>query len=49
MRDLRVMDSTAFSLCRDNDLNIVVFDLHEEGNIRRVVLGDSIGTLVSKG
>ncbi len=42
----RVMDSTAVSLCMENDLPIVVFDLREEGNIRRVVMGDTIGTLV---
>lgn len=46
-RNLEVMDSTAISLCRDNKLAIVVFDLKERGNIRRVVEGKSIGTLVS--
>jgi uridylate kinase len=46
-RNLKVMDSTAISLCRDNKLPIVVFDLGTRGNIRRVVQGDSIGTLVS--
>ena len=40
------MDSTAISLCRDNKLPIVVFDLTKPGNIRRVVLGEPIGTLV---
>lgn len=48
-RNLRVMDATAFSLCRDNDLPIVVFDLLREGNIARAVQGEKIGTLVSKG
>lgn len=47
-KDLKVMDSTAFSLCRDNKLNIVVFDLGVHGNIRRAVLGESIGTLVTE-
>ena len=46
-RNLKVMDSTAISLCRDNKLDIVVFDLGTRGNIRRVVQGESIGTLVS--
>jgi uridylate kinase len=46
-RDLKVMDSTAISLCRDNGLAIVVFDLRQRGNIRRVVMGDPIGTLVT--
>jgi len=43
---LRVMDATALSLCRDNDLPIVVFSLQEEGNLRRVVLGEEIGSRV---
>lgn len=47
-RDLHVMDSTAISLCRDNNLPIVVFNLHEKGNIRRAVMGDKIGTVVGK-
>jgi uridylate kinase len=46
-RDLKVMDSTAISLCRDNRLPIIVFDLRQHGNIRRVVTGEPIGTLVS--
>ena len=41
-----VMDATAVSLCMENKLPIVVFDLREEGNIRRVVTGEPIGTLV---
>ncbi len=44
---LKVMDSTALSLCMDNKLPIVVFDLGVEGNIRRVIEGCPIGTLVS--
>jgi uridylate kinase len=43
---LRIMDSTAVSLCMDNNLPIVVFDLGKRGNIRRVILGEKIGTLV---
>ena len=43
---LKVMDATAISLCMDNRLPIVVFELLEEGNIRRVVRGEPVGTLV---
>jgi uridylate kinase len=45
----QVMDATAVSLCMENKLPIIVFDLREEGNIRRVVTGDPIGTLVHGG
>ncbi len=44
---LKVMDSTAFSLCMDNKLPIIVFDLFKRGNIKRVIMGEPIGTLVS--
>jgi uridylate kinase len=44
---LQVMDSTAFSLCMDNKVPIIVFDLMAEDNIRRVVMGEPVGTLVS--
>jgi uridylate kinase len=43
---LEVMDSTATSLCMDNNLPIIVFDLTTTGNIKRVVCGEQIGTLV---
>jgi uridylate kinase len=46
-RQLKVMDATAISLCMDNKLPIVVFNLRKAGNIRRVVLGDPIGSTVS--
>jgi uridylate kinase len=46
-KGLKVMDATAISLCMDNKLPIVVFNLRQAGNIRRVVLGDPIGTTVS--
>ena len=45
-RNLKVMDSTAFSMCMDNNLPILVFDLLKEGNIKRAVLGEKIGTIV---
>ena len=44
---LKVMDSTAISLCKDNNLPIIVFNLNHHGNIRKVVLGEKIGSLVS--
>ena len=44
---LKVMDSTAISLCKDNNLPIIVFNLNQPGNIQRVVLGEKIGSLVS--
>ncbi len=47
-RGLRVMDATAVSLCMDNNLPIVVFDLMGEGNVVRAVRGERIGTLVSR-
>ena len=45
---LNVMDMTAFALCRENDLPVVVFNALAEGNIKKVVLGEKIGTRVSK-
>ncbi len=46
-KGLKVMDATAVSLCMDNKLPIVVFNLNKEGNIKRVVMGEKIGTLVT--
>jgi len=43
-----VMDSTAVTLCRDNKLPIRVFALHQRGNIKRVVMGEDVGTIVSE-
>ena len=45
-RNLKVMDSTATALCMDNNIPIIVFDLHGQGNIRRLIEGEEIGTLV---
>jgi uridylate kinase len=45
-KGLKVMDTTAISLCKDNDLPIIVFSLKERGNIRRAVLGEKVGTRV---
>lgn len=47
-RDLKVMDSTATSLCMDNNIPILVFALNETGNIKRAILGENVGTLVYK-
>ena len=46
-KNLRVMDMTAFTLCMENDLPIVVFDMNKPGNLRRVVTGEKVGTLVA--
>ena len=43
---LRVMDSTAFSLCMDNKMPVIVFDFFKPHNLRRAVLGEKVGTLV---
>ena len=44
---LKVMDSTAISLCKDNNLPIVVFNLNQRGNIKKVITGEKVGSLVS--
>jgi uridylate kinase len=44
---LKVMDTTAISLCMDNKLPIVVFNLRRDGNVRRVIMGEPVGTVVS--
>ena len=48
-RGLQVMDSAAISLCMDNKLPIIVFDLTRSGNIKRIVLGEPVGSIVSSG
>jgi uridylate kinase len=45
-QNLRVMDMTAFTLCMENNLPIIVFDMNKDGNLRRVVTGEKVGTLV---
>lgn len=45
-RDLNVMDMTAFTLCDENNLPIIVFDMNKEGNLMKLIQGDNIGTLV---
>lgn len=46
-RNLKVMDQTAFTLCKDNHKPIMVFDMHKPGNITRALLGERIGTIIS--
>jgi uridylate kinase len=46
-KQLKVMDSTAFSLCMDNKMPIIVFDLFRPHNFRRVVMGEEVGTIVT--
>jgi uridylate kinase len=46
-RQLKVMDSTAFSLCMDNKMPIIVFDFSRPHNLKRVLLGEKVGTLVT--
>ena len=46
-KNLKVMDSTAITLCMDNNLPLIVFNLKERGNLKRLVQGDKIGTLVT--
>jgi uridylate kinase len=45
-KNLRVMDMTAFTLCMENSLPILVFDMNEPGNLKRIIVGEKIGTLV---
>lgn len=45
-KNLKVMDSTAISLCRDNDLPIIVFDIKTRGSVKKAVMGEKIGTIV---
>lgn len=45
-KNLKIMDMTAFTLCMENKLPIIVFDMNEEGNLKRLVCGEKVGTLV---
>ncbi len=45
-KDLKVMDMTAFTLCKENNVPVIVFDMNTPGNLKKVVAGDEIGTLV---
>ena len=48
-KQLKVMDSTAMAMCMENDIPVIVFDLNQEGNVKRVICGETIGTLVEVG
>jgi uridylate kinase len=48
-KNLKVMDATAITLCMDNDLPIIIFNLTKKGNIKKVILGEKVGTLISGG
>ncbi len=43
---MKIMDMTAFTLCMENNVPIIVFDMNEEGNLKRLLLGEKVGTLV---
>jgi uridylate kinase len=47
-RNLKIMDQTAFTLCRENNLPIMVFDMNTPGNLKRLVSGEKIGTIIQK-
>ena len=47
-RGLSIMDLTAFTMCRENNLPVVVFDMNQKGNLKKLILGEKIGTLVKK-
>lgn len=46
-KNLNVMDMTAFTLCQENDLPIIVFDMNKSGNLSKVILGEKVGTLIT--
>jgi len=46
-KQLKIMDMTAFTLCKENEIPVVVFDMNNSGNLKKVILGDKIGTLVT--
>ncbi|MFN3316571.1 MAG: UMP kinase, partial [Raineya sp.] len=46
-KGLNVMDMTAFTLCKENNLPIIVFDMNTEGNLLKIVEGEEVGTLVA--
>ncbi len=46
-KNLKVMDLTSFTMCKENNMPIIVFDMNKKGNLKKVILGEKIGTLVS--
>ena len=47
-RNLKIMDQTAFTLCKENNLPIMVFDMNTRGNLKRLISGEKIGTIIQK-
>ncbi len=47
-KEIKVMDSAAISLCMDNNINIIVFNMFEKGNMKKAIMGEKVGTLVKK-
>lgn len=47
-KELHVMDLTAFTMCRENDLPVIVFNMNKKGNLKKIILGEKVGTLVKK-
>ena len=45
-KELRILDQTAFTMCKENDLPIIVFNMNKKGNLKKLVSGEKIGTLV---
>lgn len=45
-QNLKIMDLTAFTMCRENDIEILVFNMNKKGNLKKIILGENIGTLV---
>ena len=46
-KKLKIMDMTAFTLCKENQIPVIVFDMNNSGNLKKVILGDNVGTLVT--
>jgi uridylate kinase len=46
-KKLKIMDMTAFTLCKENQIPVVVFDMNNSGNLKKVILGENVGTLVT--
>ena len=46
-KKLKIMDMTAFTLCKENQIPVIVFDMNSSGNLKKVILGDNVGTLVT--
>ncbi|MDR0822301.1 MAG: hypothetical protein LBN20_00775, partial [Endomicrobium sp.] len=47
-KGLQIMDSAAFAMCRQSDISVCVFNFHKQGNLKRVLSGEKVGTIISK-